>query len=113
MSLFFVIKNYDRKLPLVTSKLTVTKLLHIYNFIKNVLHHGRPACNFAIFFEFLENLWGGSGCRAFKPCAFIVIFAVYFRFDIFQNFGNIEILLNLNADKLREKIRNKVQSSEI
>ena len=52
-----MIKNFGFKLPLVTSKLTVAKLLDIYNFIKNVLHQGRPVFNLAIFF----NSWKTSG----------------------------------------------------
>ena len=81
---FYVIKDYEPKLSLVISKLLLWRVVHIYNFIKDVLHHGRSPYNFVNYSEFLENLWAGLRYRAFKLCAFIVLFTVCFQFYIFR-----------------------------
>ena len=47
-----------------------------------LLNYRHPLCNITNFFEFLENLWASSGYRAFRLCAFIVVFAMCFYFYI-------------------------------
>ena len=47
-------------------KLILAKVLHIYNFIKNILRRESSPSNFFNFFEFLGNFWTGSGYRAYS-----------------------------------------------
>ena len=42
-------------------------------------HYRYSPCHFANFVEFLGNLWAGSGYRAFKLCALIVILTACFQ----------------------------------
>ena len=114
----FVIRNYDCKFPLVTSKLTVAKVLHINNFIKNLLHHRLLVCNFLFFFiEFLENPWVGSGCRAFKLCAWVPIklfvFSLFPGIDLhtslFHNFHRLIKFSFLHPKSLMNHFYGKIQ----
>ena len=76
-------KSYVQ-LSLVTSKLILAKVIHVCNFIKDVLYHGGSTCKFVNFSQFLENLWAGSGYWAFELCAFIIMLTVCFQFFIFR-----------------------------
>ena len=104
-------KSYVQ-LSLVISKLILAKVIHVCNFIKDVLYHGGSTYKFVNFSQFLENLWAGSGYRAFELCAFIIMLTVL-SVLYFQNFENVENLPKLTVDKLGEKCRNEVRSLEI
>ena len=109
---FYVIKDYEPKLSLVISKLLLWRVVHICNFIKNVLHHGRSPYNFVNYSEFLENLWAGLRYRAAAVRFHCVIHCVLSVLH-FQNFENVENLLILTVYKPCNKFGNKVRSLEI
>ena len=76
------INLYDQVIK--SFKLILGKVVHICNFVKNVLHLGRFPCDFPNCSKFLENLWADSGYGAFRLCAFTVIFTGCFHFHIFK-----------------------------
>ena len=51
---------------LILAEVSLTEVLYIYNFIKNIRHHGSSPCDFANFPEFFENLWADSEYRTFR-----------------------------------------------
>ena len=65
--------------------LILGKILHICNFIKNLLCQSRSNCNFLNFSESMENLLEGSAYRAFSLCVVIVIFTLHFHFYILKS----------------------------
>ena len=65
----------------------------------------------AIFRIFPNSSWADSGYRAFKQCAFIVIFTVCFHFYICKNFKNEDNSLKLIVDKLCDKLPSFMSSS--
>ena len=79
-------------------RLILAKILHICNFIKNELYHGRSLCNFQNFSKFLENLSAGSGFDTFKLCTFIVILGGCFHLIFLkpQWIRNLEIWTKIN-----------------
>ena len=52
---------------LILAEVSWAEVLHIYNFIKNIRHHGSSPCDFANFPEFFENLWADSEDRTLRP----------------------------------------------
>ena len=56
-----IIRNHKWYSLILSLSNSNSKILRIYNFIKNILHHGSLFCNFVKFSEFLENLWAGLG----------------------------------------------------
>ena len=71
--------------------LILGKILHICNFIKNLLCQSRSNCNFLNFSESMENILEGSAYRAFSLCVVIVIFTLHFHFYIFKKYAGYKV----------------------
>ena len=77
---------------MVVCSLILGKILHICNFIKNLLCQSRSNCNFLNFSESMEDVLEGSGYRAFSLCVVIVIlFILHFHFYIFKKYAGYKV----------------------
>ena len=62
-------------------RLILAKVLHIWKFIKNALHHGRSPYSFPNFLEFLKNL--SAGLRYVSGCVFSLWYSIFTSTFIF------------------------------
>ena len=64
-------------------RLILAKVLHIWKFIKNALHHGRSPYSFPNFLEFLKNL--SAALRYVSGCVFSLWYSIFtFTFIFLQ-----------------------------